>query len=235
MTFSWKRVNAIFVKDYKDFSRNYAVSTIIFLPPIMAAFYGRMGNISIEAHYLVFNMAFTMVAAFVQCCLIAEEKEKNTLRGLMLSPASTLEILGGKSLLSILLTIFVILLSAFFSDYRPEPVGIISIAMMLSILFYIALGTLLGLYARSVMEASLIIMPVMIVFSFGTFLTSLTERYPVLKIIDYLPNVQLLELAKQMESGGGMADIFSNLAIIAAWLIVTSICTVIVFRKRMVD
>src|SRR5690606_39173865 len=99
---------AIFQKDFKDFSRNMAVSVVIIIPPILAAIYGRMGVDSIESHYMIINIAFSMVAAFVQCCLIAEEKEKNTLRGLMLSPASTGEILAGKSLLSFILTIGVI-------------------------------------------------------------------------------------------------------------------------------
>ena len=53
-----------------------------------------------------------VVGSFVQCSLIAEEKEKNTLRGLMLSPASTLEILGGKSLLSLIATMTIVVIGA---------------------------------------------------------------------------------------------------------------------------
>ncbi len=235
MTFSWKRVNAILLKDYKDFSRNMAVSVVIFLPPIMAAIYGRMGVNSIESHYMVFNMAFAMVATFVQSCLIAEEKEKNTLRGLMLSPASTAEILSGKSLLSFLLTIFVILLSALFSEYSPQNIGIVTVAIVLSSLFYIGLGTLLGLYAKSVMEASVLVLPIMIIFSFGTFITALAEKYPVLKVAEYLPNVQLLEVAIKVEANAGFADILLNLGIITIWIIIISALTVMVYRKRMMD
>ncbi|RWR07307.1 ABC transporter permease [Siminovitchia fortis] len=235
MTFSWKRVNAILIKDYKDFSRNLAVSCVIFLPPILAAFYGRMGVDSIETHYMVFNLVFVMVAAFVQCCLIAEEKEKNTLRGLMLSPATTAEILCGKSLLSFLFTIFVIALSAFLLDYSPKNIGIVAVAIILSSLFYLGLGTLLGLYAKSVMEASVLILPFMMIFSFGTFVTALAEKYPILKAAEYLPNVQLLEIAKNVENNAGFTDILLNLVIIVIWTIVISALTVVVFRKRMVD
>ncbi|WP_144460980.1 ABC transporter permease [Siminovitchia fortis] len=235
MTFSWRRVNAILIKDYKDFSRNLAVSCVIFLPPILAAFYGRMGVDSIETHYMVFNLVLVMVAAFVQCCLIAEEKEKNTLRGLMLSPATTAEILCGKSLLSFLFTIFVIALSAFLLDYSPKNIGIVAVAIILSSLFYLGLGTLLGLYAKSVMEASVLILPFMLVFSFGTFINALAEKYPILKAAEYLPNVQLLEIAKNVENKAGFTDILLNLVIIVIWTIVISALTVVVFRKRMVD
>ncbi|MBM7715677.1 ABC transporter permease [Siminovitchia sp. FSL H7-0308] len=235
MTFSWKRVNAIFVKDYKDFSRNMAVSIIIFFPPVLAALYSRMGTSSIESIYMIFNMGFAMVAAFVQSCLIAEEKEKNTLRGLMLSPATTAEILSGKSLLSFLLTLFSIVLSAIFFEYLPKNIGIIALAIILSSFFYIGLGTLLGLYAKSIMEASALVLPVIIVFSAGTFSKSLAEQYPVLKAANYLPNVQLLDIATKVEANAGGADVLSHFAIIAAWVIIISLLTVIIFRKRMVD
>lgn len=54
------------------------------------------------------NITFSMVATYVQCCLIAEEKEKNTLRSLMLSPASTSEILIGKSTLTFISTMLIV-------------------------------------------------------------------------------------------------------------------------------
>lgn len=235
MTFSWKRVHAIFLKDYKDFSRNMAVSTIIFLPPILAAFYGRMGIVSIESIYLIFNLTFATVAAFVQTCLIAEEKEKNTLRGLMLSPASTSEILSGKGLLSFILTLVIVVFSAFLMDYTPDNIAVIVLALVLSTLFYIGLGTLLGLFAKSVMEASVLVLPVMLIFSFGSFITVLAEKYPILKAANYLPNVQLVELAKNVEKGAAFGQVLPALGIIALWIIGVSILTVIVFRKRMVD
>ena len=36
MSISLKRARAIFVKDYKEFSRNYAVSLLLIFPIIMA-------------------------------------------------------------------------------------------------------------------------------------------------------------------------------------------------------
>jgi len=235
MTFSWKRVNAIFQKDFKDFSRNIAVSIVIFLPIILAAIYGRMGLDSIQAHFLNINMTFAMVGTYVQCCLIAEEKEKNTLRGLMLSPASTLEILGGKSLLSFVLTIVIAFFCAYLSEYRPANITIVAIAIIISSVFFIGLGTLLGLIAKSVMESSVIVLPVIAVFSVGSFVTVWVEKYPILQIVEYLPNVQLIDLATKVEQGAGFGDIISNLAIIVIWTVVVYILTAVVYKKRMVD
>ncbi|MFJ5770057.1 ABC transporter permease [Psychrobacillus sp. NPDC093180] len=235
MTFSWKRVNAILQKDFKDFSRNSAVSIIIFLPIILAAIYGRMGIDSLQVHFMNINMAFAMVGTYVQCCLIAEEKEKNTLRGLMLSPASTLEILGGKSLLTFVLTIVVVFFSAYLSEYRPASMGIVAVAIVLSTLFYIGMGTLLGLVAKSVMESSVIVLPVIGVFTMGSFVTAWTEKYPILKVAEFLPNIQLIELAEEVEQGAGFVQVLSNLGIIGIWIVAVFALTVVVYRKRMVD
>ena len=235
MMFSFKRMNAIFIKDYKDFSRNIAVFVSILVVPFLAGFYGRMGVDSITLQYMLLNMAFATTATFVQSCLIAEEKEKNTLRGLMLSPASTAEILVGKSLLSFVITVLVIVLSAFFLNYMPQNIWIVTIAMLLSTVFYIGLGTLLGLYTKSVMEASVAAFPVMIIFGLGTLIIELVERYPVLKVLTYLPNLQLQEIAIEVEASASFGDIVLHLAIILAWTIFISFLTIIIYRKRMTD
>lgn len=235
MNLSIKRSIAILQKDYKDVSKNLYVSSSIFMPLVMAAIYGRMGVDSIHSHYMVINMSFCLVAAYVQCSLIAEEKEKNTLRGLMLSPASTLDILVGKSLLSFIGTIIVIAIGAFLSEYKPENLFIISTAIILSTVFYIGLGTVLGLLTKSVMEASVIILPFLFLFSFGTFLTNFADKYPVLKIAEYLPNVQIVDLANKVQLGGGLANVWINLLIILAWVIAIFALVVVVYRKRMMD
>jgi len=190
---------------------------------------------SIQIHYLAINLAFTMVTAFVQCALIAEEKEKNTLRGLILSPASTFEILSGKSLLSLVLTIITVIICALITGYDPANFFIVALAIFISIFFYIALGTFLGLLTKSVMEASVIILPVLILFGLGTFLKALTEEYPQLSFIEYLPNIQLELLAAEVQNGAGIADVWSHLAVIAVWVVSACVLVVATYKKRARD
>ena len=232
MNFSIRRVNAILQKDFKDILRNSAVSISVLMPLILAFIYGRMGDISIEAHFMVINLTMVVVGSFLQCSLIAEEKEKNTLRGLMMSPASTFEILGGKSLLSFIATMIVVAIGAYLTGYYPENLFVVVAAIMLSSLFFIGLGTLLGLFSKSVMEASVIAMPFMFIFGFGTILTSFADKYPILKVMAYTPNAQLVEIAVKVESGG---QIWSSLGIIILWIIAVFTLTAIIFKKRRMD
>ena len=235
MMISVQRIKAIFIKDYKDFTRNMAVAITIFLPIIMAAFYGRFDNTSIDAHFMSINLTFVLVATYVQCCLIAEEKEKNTLRALMLSPAKTSEILLGKGLLSFILTIIIAFFCAFLSEYQPTEVTVITVAILLSTIFYIIVGTLLGLLSKSIVEASVIVLPAMLLFSFGPMAVNFIEEYPILAVFEWLPSSQLIELAKLTEGNHNLGEVFSPLLVIIAWIVMTSILTAWVFQKQKTD
>ncbi|MHA6261133.1 ABC transporter permease [Sporosarcina sp. CAU 1771] len=235
MNLSMRRVNAIFQKDFKDLSRNSAVSVSALMPLVVAFVLGKMSSTAIEGHYMVINLTMVIVATFVQCSLIAEEKEKNTLRGLMLSPASTLEILGGKSLLSLIATVITVIIGALISGYRPENVFVITIAILFSTIFFIGLGTLLGLLAKSVMEASVIIMPFMFIFGFGSFFSMFEDKYPIVKVLDYTPNMQLVEIAIKVENGAGLIHLWTHFGVIAAWVVLVIILTTVVFNKKMKD
>lgn len=235
MNFSMRRVNAIFQKDFKDISRNSAVSLTAIMPLIIAFIFGKMGTEKVDMYYLVINLTLVTVAAFVQCSLIAEEKEKNTLRGLMLSPASTLEILSGKSLLSLIATLIMVVISSLLMGYQPGNVFVIAIAILFTSTFFIIMGTLLGLLSKSVMEASVLISPFMLIFGFGSMFTMFADKYPILKVLDYMPNIQLIEIAEKVESGVSLVGVSSNLGIIVLWILVITLLTIAVFKKRMVD
>ena len=235
MMISTQRIKAILIKDYKDFFRNTAVSVVIFLPILMAAIFERMGTVSIEGHFMSINLTFIIVATYVQCCLIAEEKEKNTLRNLMLSPAKTAEILLGKGLLSFILTIIIVFFSAFLSGYEPTEVTAMVTAILLSTVFYISVGTLLGLLSKSVVDASVVLIPAMGIFSFGPFAVPFTEKYPILSVFEWLPSSQLIELAKVTEAAHTLGDILIPLIVITGWIVCISILTAWVFQRQKTD
>jgi len=232
MIFSINRAMAIFQKDVKDVTKNVFVGTTLLVPILMAIVYKNIGEVTLEIHYTVINLTFSSVAAFVQCTLIAEEKEKNTLRSLMLSPATTLEILGGKSVLTALITLLTIIISAVITGYTPSHLFIIVIALLISCLFYLALGTLLGLMTSSVMEASVAVLPVMFLFGFGTLLQQVSDKYPVFSVVDYLPNLQLLELAKKVEDGASFSSLSINLTIILMAGVLASALVFMIYKKR---
>lgn len=235
MNISMSRIQAIFMKDYKEFSRNYAVSVMVLMPLILAFLYNKSGSATIAIYILSINIAFSMVTTYVQCCLIAEEKEKNTLRSLMLSPASLGDILIGKSLFVFIITMVVVALTIFITGYNPANLFILAIALILSTVFYIALGTLCGLFSKTIMEGSLITLPVVLIFSFGPLALALSSTSPILKIAEWLPSSQLVLLAEALEGSYTTMDVIIPIASIIVWSLVTWIVAGFIYKKRMVD
>lgn len=226
MSTSIARIQAIFMKDYREFSRNYAVSVMMIMPIVMAFIYKDMTIDVIEKMFFPTSIGLGMVTAFVQACLIAEEKERNTLRSLLLSPASLLDILTGKSLLVAVVSTFTLGLSYFIIDFMPSIYFIL--ALLLSIFFYAALGTICGLFAKSTMEATFTVLPAAIIFPFGPFVMSFAESFPIFELAKWLPSSQLFEIA----NGENLVSAFF---IIIAWTVVAWMVAVILCKKRMVD
>lgn len=112
MEFSMRRVNALFKKKVKDFGKNMNVSLMCLLPIAFSIIYSRLvGDSTLDGHLVKIDilimctgMNLVMVSSFVVAMLIAEEKEKNTLRTLMLSGVSPLEFLTGKIFMSFLIS-----------------------------------------------------------------------------------------------------------------------------------
>src|SRR5690606_30764770 len=181
------------------------------------------------------NMTFSMVTAYIQACLIAEEKERNTLRGLMMSPASTVDILLGKSLLVFLTTTVILAVSSYLVGYTPNDMLTISIALAISAVFYLALGTICGLFTKSIMEASLAVLPVMVIFTFGPLAVHLVESKILGKVVEWLPSTQLLRIAELSQTGANLSELISSFIIITIWTIAAVVISIILFKKRTKD
>ncbi|MCA1028008.1 ABC transporter permease [Cytobacillus kochii] len=235
MIFSFKRVNAIFIKDWKDLQRNSYILFTLAIPLVFAAMLGRMNAATDVLSTYPINLALIIAGAFIQAAMVAEEKEKNTLRGLLLSPASTLEILIGKSALSGLMTILVIIGSIIFSGYTVPSLPLFSLSTLLGLVFYLATGTILGLLSRTVMETSIIGMPVLIIFGMSSMFKPMVENATLINIIELLPNEQLNQIWFGLSDGKGAADILMNLFILFLWVAVSFILTIVIYKKRRFD
>ncbi|MGG4267153.1 ABC transporter permease [Peribacillus simplex] len=234
MTFSLKRVNAILLKDWKDLLKNsYIIFTLAF-PLIFAVIIGKYDDGG-PFNTFPINIALVISGCFVQAAMVAEEKEKNTLRGLLLSPASTLEVLIGKSALSAIVTILVIVASVLLSGFETPSIFLFSLNVLLCLIIYITVGTLLGLFSRTVMETTIIGMPVLMIFGVGSLIKSAVNNEILLKIISFLPNEQFEEIISQLSKNGGLSDVINNFLILVVWVLVMLAITFYTYGKSRFD
>lgn len=235
MHFSYKRIKAIFIKDLKDLQRNsYTIFTLI-IPILFVLFIRYTDEPGIDIGALPINLSLLIVGVFIQAAIVAEEKEKNTLRGLLLSPVKPFEVLVGKSMLSAILAILVMLISMFIINNNiPSPIPFM-ISIGLSLVIYISLGTLLGLFSRSVMDTSMIGMPVLLIFGMSPIIKALSENDALIKILDYLPNEQLDMIWTDLSNEKMFFDISGNLLILFTWGILSIIITLAIYKKQRFD
>lgn len=235
MSISYKRARAIFVKDYKEFSRNYAVSIMLIFPIILAFLFRGAGSSLPGASGFLFNTSFVLLTCFVQACLIAEEKERNTLRSLMMTPASALDVLIGKSSLVFVMSAIVLAITGYIFGYEPFNIGAIIAVMLLSIILYTAAGTICGLFSKTLLEASLSILPVAFVFMGAPWGAAFEQDYPMLKVLDYMPSSQLVHLLGIQSTGYTTGDVLKPLLITLIWTVVLTIVSVVLYIRRLKD
>lgn len=235
MTFSFRRMNAIFQKDWKELYKNSYILFTLAMPLAFAALLGRMGEDASAMQSMPITLALVISGVFIQAAMIAEEKEKNTLRGLLLSPATTTEILIGKSALSSLMTIFVIIGSIFFSDFQVNNIPLFTLLIVINLIFYISMGTILGLLSRTVMETTIIGMPVMVIFGLTPMFASLIENEAILKLVNFLPSERFTAAWTAINNGQSFADISSHIFILVIWAIASLVLTFVIYGKRQFD
>lgn len=239
MSISLKRVRAIFVKDYKEFSRNYAINiTLIF--PMLLAFLFRSQDLSSIGTLglilgLVLNISFTIITCFPQACLIAEEKERNTLRSLMMTPATTMDVLIGKSSLVFVMSAVVLTIVTYILNYEPTSIWAFVIAIILSIILYTAVGTICGLFSKTVLEASLIVIPVILLFPAAPYGALLAKDFLFFKVLEYVPSSQLVYLLDTRNTGFTTEELLKPLIIILAWTVVLTSVSVLLYQRRLKD
>ncbi|ALX48846.1 ABC transporter permease [Lentibacillus amyloliquefaciens] len=225
-----QRISAIFEKDIKDFMKNMMLLTMPLIPIVLALIYERMGSeLPLSLIYLIVGVTFSAVTSSCMMTMMAEENEKKTLRGLILSPASFVDIIIGKSLVTGLITLVSLGISLVivgidpFLSFRPL------IGLVLLFLFFLLLGIGIGLFSNSIAATSAYLMPVMFLFGFTPMIEALgfSEDSIVMTITDTFPIMQAIEIHDTSS--------WLPLGIITIWVIAAVLFTFICFKKTMTD
>jgi len=187
------------------------------------------GETEVLSIYLIIGITFAAVTTGCMMMLMAEEHEKKTLRGLVLSPASFLDIIVGKSLFTTLITFvtLVICLIMFGADPVMNLQAIIGLIILF--FFFLFLGVGVGLFVQSVGMTTAYLMPILFLFGFTpmVWMLNLNEESIVLKIAEYFPIPQMLEMHETKS--------WSAIGIVLLWFIGSLIFVYICFRRTRKD
>lgn len=227
-----QRISAIFEKDMKDFMKNMMLLMMPILSVIMAILYGRMfgdEELPLQVLYLIVGVTFSAVTSSCMMTMMAEENEKKTLRGLILSPASFIDILVGKSLVTGLMTLVALFVSLLIVGIEPFLTVQAVTGLILLFLFFLFLGVGVGLFVKTVGATSAYLMPILFLFGFTPMIDALglKEGSITMKIFNAFPIPQLIKMHE--------TDAWLPLGVVLIWVLAAALFTYVCFKKTRVD
>lgn len=227
------RIMAIFEKDFKEFTRNMMLFTTTLMPIVIAFMYDSIGGNGQQLPsmfvFLIIGIAFSAILTSGIMTMMAEENEKDTLRGLIQSPASMMDILVGKSLVVTLMTVISVVISLVIMDVDMAWGALDIVAVILLGLFFLNAGIGVGLTVKSVATTSVYLLPIMLIFGFTPMIEIIVqdETHIVRQAAEYLPMYQNIAIFD--------GEMLVPMLVLSAWVIVSFAYAAWAFKKRMKD
>jgi ABC-2 type transport system permease protein len=203
-----QNISALFHKQFKDMLKNMPVMVLFIVFPIIAAVMTQamkeqldMG-ISFISIFATMHCVFTPIVSVAS--IISEEKEKNTLRVLIMSNVTLREYLfsiGGFTLIAILLTgsIFLIVNPL---DLTKALLFLLSLG--LGSLISIVLGMCIGLFSKNSAAANGLAVPFGMVFAFLPMLSNFNKTIESASKFTYGQQVSYLLAGGSLKVSGGI-------------------------------
>lgn len=242
--FNWMRFSALFAKERKDFAKNKNVLLMALMPLGFCLLYanlflsdasmGAMGQWEVLS--LCLGMSLVMMSGYSIGMMIAEEKEKMTLRTLLLSGVRPLEFFAGKAVLTILISIVVNIAMFFIVGLDPSfLLGYVLISTPMVIMMTI-LGGLLGVISPNQMATGVIGLPLMLLFllipSFANF------NATFYKIAAFLPTQRMNLLMQDLLQNSlfnSSGDFMTHMFVIVVWFGISLFSFMFAYKKVGID
>lgn len=177
MRLRFYKIKALFLKDFNLSLKNKNVMAMLLLPILFGVLFNYLLFDQLQDHLYILNMCQNLILATiplsVQSSMIAEEKEKNTMRTLMLSDVSGLEFLLSKSLVSFLYILVMSTINFFLCEMNAELLPAFLGLSLLAGIAIIFFGSMVGILAKDQASASTLSTPFMLILylpaMFATF------------------------------------------------------------------
>ncbi|WP_436855584.1 ABC transporter permease [Staphylococcus caeli] len=227
------RLTALLEKDWKEAIRN---PSIIFMPLVIiliSAFYGFIPSNGAEENateaiqLITLNLAFVMTANAPIITMFAEENEKGTLKGLIESPALTIEILLSKVLIMTIITVATSFISLIILGFDIQFSITTYLGLLIMLCFYLSLGLILGLLSNSVGTATSLMMIPYVFLGMTPILDMMKETLDLgffEQILSILPYGLIFKLQTD--------DAVINILYLAIWLLISLIALYFTYKSK---
>jgi len=189
-----RNVGVIFKKQLKDTLKNKTVLIQFLMFPVMTLIMENCINVP-DMPELFFTKLFAimymgMAPLTSVASIISEEKEKNTLRVLMMANVKPWEYLAGVGLYVwvLCMTGACVMATGIPAEHIPFFLAVMALGFIVSIV----MGACIGIFSPNQMVATSLFMPVMLVFSFAPMLALFNDKIEKVAGIFYTQQLRLL-------------------------------------------
>ena len=225
------KIKALMKKDVKDIRRNSSAVLMATLSMFFTLLYRflNLGGEQLPAEFVLSTgvlMNISMLPLSVIAMLIAEEKEKNTLRTLMLNNVSAGEFLISKAAIVLLIAEVVNTLCYLFAQATIPFVTFLSVTVLACVcmLFF---GATIGIISKNQMSTGVITAPMTMLMLLPAILGMVDEG--IASVARFTPTFSMLQLL----FGQGSA-VFSLLMIIG-WTAAAGVLFSVIYARKRLD
>lgn len=216
-----RSVKAIFIKQAKDMTKNFSVLIMFIIFPVVAFGMTRFvasGNESIPDTFFTMLMASIFVGmALVQstCAVIAEDREKKSLRFLVIAGVKPLSYLLGIGGVIFVAGTLASLAFGFIGGFGREEFIAFMAIMLSGTIASIILGATIGIYSKNQQAATGLSMPVAMVLGFGPMVAEFNESVERVFGIFYTQQINVVVNDFSTGLGAPLIIIWLNIAVLA--------------------
>ncbi len=226
-----RNIDAVFLKQLKETFKNKTILIQFLMMPILAVVMENTITLDdMPEHFFVkmFSVMFVGMAPLTcMSAIISEEKEKNTLRVLMMSNVKPFQYLIGVGFYVWLMCMAGAAVFAVCGGYEGMDFCVFMLIMSVGILLSSLIGAVIGLFSKNQMAATSVTVPVMMVFSFLPMLSMFNESIKNIARITYSQQMSILI------NGIGTVDIKTeSVVVIALNFVIMAALFAAAFKKK---
>ena len=226
-----RNIKAIFLKQLSDTLKNKMVLLqFLMFPVVVIVMENSVDLEGMPEHFFVKLFAVMFVGMAPLTCMsaiISEEKEKNTLRVLMMSNVRPAEYLAGVGAYVFVMCSAGMAVFAAAGGYSGTGLVRFIAVMSAGIILSELTGAVIGVFSRNQMTATSVTVPVMMIFSFLPMLSMFNDTVRNAARITY--SQQISDLINGIGTSGISAE---SVIVIAVNAVIAAALFVIVYRRK---
>lgn len=226
-----KNIKAVFIKQILDTIKNKTVFIQFLMFPVMAIIMETAVKLEeMPEHFFVKLFAVMFVGMAPLTCMsaiIAEEKEKNTLRALMMSNVKPWQYIISVGAYIFIMCMVGTAVFAVLGEYNGAELARFISAMISGIILSEIIGAVIGIFSRNQMAATSLTIPIMMVFSFVPMLSMFNES--IKRFAGVIYSQQISDLI----NGIGSSEVSAkSIIVIAVNFIIGIVLFAMVYKKK---